>query len=178
MMDVKNSPSILKKSNTIFVFFGDHGVSATAKHITPAQQQLHIHSLNVPFIIYAPKLLKHKKYSFAASEVDVLPTLASLAGFPYTNSSLGSNLLNPGINKNRYVFTMEHSKPWVISSVGKNLMFSDNVLNTQPTLHDLNSQTPREDISKQSPKEAERLKRLTFGIYETIKYMRYNNKPT
>ena len=163
--------------NTIFVFFGDHGVNGSGKHMTPAQRQLHINALNVPFIIYSPKTLKHKKYSFAASEVDVLPTLASLAGFSHTNSTLGADLLNPNINKNRYVFTMAHGKPLVISTVSKNKMFSDNILNTKPTLHDLNSQTPRKDISKQNPKEAERLKRLTFGIYETIKYMRYNNKP-
>ena len=163
--------------NTIFVFFGDHGVNGTGKHMTAAQRQLHINPLNVPFIIYSPMLLKHEKYSFAASEVDVLPTLTSLAGFSHTNSSLGSDLLNPNIDKNRFVFTMAHNKPLLISLVGENKMFSDNILNTKPTLHDLNSQTPRKDISKENPKEAERLKRLTFGIYETIKYMRYNNKP-
>ncbi len=163
--------------NTIFVFFGDHGVNGTGKHMTAAQRQLHINALNVPLIIYSPKLLESKKYSFPASEVDVMPTLASLAGFSYANSSLGSDLLDPNINKNRYVYTMAHSKPLIISVVGKNKMFSDNILNTQPTLHDLNSQTPRKDISKQNPKQAEKLKRLTFGIYETIKYMRYHNKP-
>lgn len=163
--------------NTIFAFFGDHGVSATAKHLSPAKQQLHIHQLNVPLIIYSPKLLESKKYSIAANEVDVLPTLASLAGLTHTNSSLGSDLLDPKINKDRYVFTMAHVNPLLISLVGKDKMFSDNILNKKPTLHDLNSQTPRKDISKQNPKEAERLKRLTFGIYETIKYMRYHNKP-
>ena len=163
--------------NTIFVFFGDHGVNGTGKHMTEAQRQLHINALNVPLIIYSPKLLKQKKYSFAASEVDVLPTLASLAGFPYSNTSLGSDLLDPNINKNRYVFTMAHNIPLLISAVGENRMYSNNILNTQPTLHDLKSKTPRKDISKENPKEAERLKRLTFGIYETIKYMRYNNKP-
>ena len=163
--------------NTIFVFFGDHGVNGSGKHMSPAQRQLHINPLNVPLIIYSPKLLKSKKYSFAASEVDVLPTLASLAGLPHTNSTLGADLLHPEINKNRYVFTMAHSKPLVISSVSKDKMFSDNILNTQPILHDLKSDTPRKDISKQNPKEAERLKRLTFGLYETIKYIRYHNKP-
>ncbi len=163
--------------NTIFVFFGDHGVSATAKHISAAKQQLYIHTLNVPFIIYSPKLLKSQKYSMAANEVDVLPTLASLAGFSYTNSSLGSDLLDPGINRDRYVFTMSHGNPWTISLVSKDKMFSDSVLGKKSILHDMNSQTPRKDISQQNPKEAERLKRLTFGIYETIKYMRYNNKP-
>lgn len=163
--------------NTIFAFFGDHGVSATAKHLSPSKQQLHIHQLNVPLIIYSPKLLESKKYSMAANEVDVLPTLTSLAGLPHTNSSLGSDLLDPNINQDRYVFTMSHSNPWVISLVAKDKMFSDNVLGKKPTLHDLNSQTPRKDISKQNPKEAERLKRLTFGVYETIKYIRYHNKP-
>ena len=163
--------------NTIFVFFGDHGVNGAGKHMTAAQRQLHINALNVPLIMYAPKLLKSQKYSFAASEVDVLPTLASLAGLPHTNHSLGSDLLDPNIDENRFVYTMAHSKPLVISLLNKNIMFSDNILNTKPTLHDLNSDTPRKDLSKQNPKEAERLKHLTFGLYETIKYMRYHNKP-
>ena len=163
--------------NTIFVFFGDHGVNGSGKHMTAAQRQLHINALNVPLIMYAPKLLKAQKHSFVASEVDVMPTLASLAGLPHTNHSLGSDLLDPNINMNRFVFTMEHGKPLVISSVGKNLMFADNILNTQPNLYDLNSKAPRKDISKNNVKEAERLKSLTFGIYETIKYMRYHNKP-
>lgn len=163
--------------NTIFAFFGDHGVSATGKHISPAKQLLHIHSLNVPFIIYSPKLIKSQKYSIAASEVDVLPTLTSLVGLPHTNSSLGSDLLDPNINKDRYVFTMSHSNPWIISLVSKDKMFSDNVLGKRPTLHDMNSQTPRKDISEQDPNESERLKRLTFGVFETAKYIRYHNKP-
>lgn len=163
--------------NTIFVFFGDHGVHGSGTHMTEAQRQLHLNAINVPLIIYAPKLLKSKKYTFAASEVDVLPTVTSLAGIPHTNHSLGSDLLDPNIDKNRVVFTMAHSQPWLISSVGENIMFSDTVLNTKPTLHDLTSQSPRKDISKQKPREAERLKRLTFGLYETIKYMRYHNAP-
>lgn len=163
--------------NTIFVFFGDHGVHGAGEHMTAAQRQLHLNPINVPLIIYAPKLLKSKKHTFAASEVDVLPTVTSLAGLPYTNHSIGSDLLDPKIDKNRFVFTMAHGQPWLISSVGENLMFSDTVINTKPTLHDLTSQSPRKDISKTNPKEAERLKRLTFGLYETIKYMRYHNKP-
>lgn len=163
--------------NTIFVFFGDHGVNATAKHISPAKQQLHIHSLNVPLIIYSPKTLESKKYTIAANEVDVLPTLVSLAGFPYTHSALGSDLLEPNINQDRYVFTMSHVKPTGISLVGKNEMFSNNILNNKPVLHDLKSQKPREDISHKYPDKAEKLNHLTLGIYETIKYMRYHNKP-
>lgn len=163
--------------NTIFVFFGDHGVNGSAKHITPAQNKLHINALNVPLVFYAPKLLNKEKHSFAASEVDVLPTLTSLAGFPYINTTLGSDLLNPNINKNRYVFTMEHRKPLLISVTGKNKTFTANFDGSQAGLHDLNSQTPRKDISKQNPKEAEKLKRLMFGLYETIKYMRHHNKP-
>lgn len=163
--------------NTVFVFFGDHGVNGSAKHITQAQNQLHINALNVPFILYAPKLLKSEKHSFPASEVDVLPTLASLAGFSYTNTTLGSDLLNPKINKNRYIFTMEHRKPLLISVTGKDKAFTANSDGSQAGLHDLNSPTPRKDVSEQNPKEAKKLKRLMFGLYETIKYMRHHNKP-
>ena len=163
--------------NTIFVFFGDHGVVGKANHMTPAQNQLHINPLNVPLILYAPKLLKPKQYSFAASEVDVMPTLASLAGFPYTNTTLGTDLLDPNINKNRYIFTMEHRKPLLIGVTGKEKTTAANFDGSQFGLYDLNSKTPRNDISKKHFGKSERLKRLTFALYETIKYMRYHNKP-
>ena len=163
--------------NTVFVFYGDHGVTVSGMHMTPSQRQLFITELNVPLILYAPKLLKPQKHSYVASEVDVLPTLASLAGLPHTNYTFGDDLLNPNIDKNRYVFTLQHSKPLLLGLVGKDFMYSDNALNNIPRLHDLNSNEPRNDISNKYPKEAERLKRLTFGIYETIKYMRYHNKP-
>lgn len=164
-------------ANTIFVFFGDHGVHGHGKHMSPADTQFHTNALHVPLIIYQPGLLKPARYSFPAAEMDVLPTLTSLAGFPYENSTLGTDLLDPDIDKNRYIFAMEHSEPLVISAVGKNLMFTDNILHTKPALHDLTSATPRNDISKNKPQQAEHLKRLTYGIYETIKYMRYHNQP-
>ena len=163
--------------DTIFVFFGDHGVNATAKHITPAKQKLHIHALNVPLVIYSPKHLKPKKLTFAASEVDVLPTLTHIAGFPYTNTTFGSNLLDPKINEDRYVFTMSHTNPLTISVVGKDYMYSSKINHSQPVLHDMNSQTPRKDTSKLNPKLAKELEHLTFGLYESMKYIRHNNKP-
>ena len=163
--------------DTIFVFFGDHGVNGSGQHMTEAQQQLHINSLNVPLIIYSPKLLKQQTHTFATSEVDVLPTLASLAGLPYTNYTLGDDLLNPQIDKSRYVYTMIHRTPHTISLVSENFMYSNNNLDTKPILHDLNSKQPRKDVSAKNKNKTEKLKRLTFGLYETMKYMRYNNAP-
>ena len=162
--------------NTIFVFFGDHGIYCKGKHMKAADKLFHTNALHVPLVFYAPNLLKPKRYSFAAAEMDVLPTLTSLAGIPYKNSSLGSDLLDPNIDKNRYIYAMEHVEPLIISLVSKNLMFEDNILHTQPSLHDLNSDTPREDISKEKPDEAAKLKHLTHGLFETIKYMRYHNQ--
>ena len=163
--------------NTIFVFFGDHGIYCKGKHMTPAEKSFHTNALHVPLVFYAPHLLKSKRYSFPAAEMDVLPTLTSLAGLPYKNSSLGTDLLDPNIDTNRYIYAMEHREPLIISLVGKNLMFEDNILHTKPSLHDLNSDTPRVDISKEKPEIATKLKRLTYGLFETIKYMRYHNNP-
>ena len=164
--------------NTIFVFFGDHGLPGKGKHMTPAQIQLPSNALNVPLVFYAPKLLPQPKvYSFAASEVDVMPSLASLAGVPYINTTFGRDLFNSKYNDNRYAFTIEHSQNSLIGIVGNEKAFFMRVDGSQSGLHDLKSDTPRDDISKSEPKTAAELQRLTTGLYELIRYQRYHNKP-
>ncbi|MBK9532308.1 MAG: hypothetical protein IPO42_11095 [Chitinophagaceae bacterium] len=45
-------------------------------------------------LFYAPALLKPQRIPDICSQVDILPTIASLAKIPYTNNSLGRNLFD------------------------------------------------------------------------------------
>ncbi len=80
--------------NTIFVFVGDHGIGGEAgKLFPPAWTEQRLSCYHVPLLFYAPKLLAPQRVHAVASQVDVLPTVAALAGIPHRNTTLGRDLL-------------------------------------------------------------------------------------
>ncbi len=80
--------------NTIFVFLGDHGIGGDAGELfPPAWTRNHLTRYHVPLLFYAPGRLQPRRIHSVASMVDVLPTLAGLAGIPYRYSGFGRDLL-------------------------------------------------------------------------------------
>jgi phosphoglycerol transferase MdoB-like AlkP superfamily enzyme len=49
---------------------------------------------HVPLLFYAPSLLTAEKRSEVVSQIDILPTVAGMIHQPYTNTTLGRDLLN------------------------------------------------------------------------------------
>ena len=81
-------------NNTIFVFVGDHGVEGNASAMYPkVWTEQRLNDEHVPLLFYAPALLTPEKRQEAVSQIDVLPTLASMIFQPYTNKTLGRNVL-------------------------------------------------------------------------------------
>lgn len=82
--------------DTIFVFVGDHGIGGNAGTMfPPAWTEQNLTCYHVPLLFYAPKLLAPRRVHVVASMVDVLPTVAGLAGIAYRNNGLGRDLLRP-----------------------------------------------------------------------------------
>jgi phosphoglycerol transferase MdoB-like AlkP superfamily enzyme len=80
--------------DTIFVFIGDHGIGGDAgKMFPPAWTEQQLTRYHVPLLFYAPKRLAPQRLSSVASQVDVLPTIAALAGVPHRYATLGRDLL-------------------------------------------------------------------------------------
>jgi hypothetical protein len=80
--------------NTIFVFIGDHGIGGNAGAMfPPAWTEQRLTCYHVPLLFYAPKLLAPQRVHAVASQVDVMPTVAALAGMPHRNTTLGRDLL-------------------------------------------------------------------------------------
>ncbi len=166
-------------ANTIFVFYGDHGLPGHARHMNRAEDQLTLTTFHVPLLIYAPGLLKGGQVDDKpASEVDVMPTVASLAGIPYLNNTLGRDLLDPKFNDRRYAFTMYHFPAMPrIGVIGEEFVLSVNADGSKRTLHDYRSDAPRENVELMHPGEADKLEALALGLHETAKYLLYNNRP-
>lgn len=164
--------------NTLFVFFGDHGVPGTGDHISAADSQLQLLQLRVPLVFYAPGLIDTPgTVSRVASEVDVLPTIAALVLPRYRNTTLGRDLFDPRFDAMRYAFTVTHGNQLEIGLVGERFYFLNNEDGSGARLHDLQAATPREDVAARHPQAMARMQRLNRAIYETARYMRYHNKP-
>jgi phosphoglycerol transferase MdoB-like AlkP superfamily enzyme len=165
--------------NTLFVFFGDHGIHAsTGIHTRKSEEQLGIQGLRVPLVMYGKGIIDESgTIDKVASQVDVLPTIASVTKTDYINSTLGRDLLDERFDENRYAFTIAHGGGRVIGLLTNDYYFRMRFDGTDAKLHALDSETARNDISANHPELTSKLQEYTAAMWDTILYMRENNKP-
>jgi phosphoglycerol transferase MdoB-like AlkP superfamily enzyme len=159
--------------NTIFVFVGDHGVEGNAGAMYPAVwTQQRLNDEHVPLLFYAPALLTPQHRSETVSQIDVLPTLANMVCQPFTNKTLGRNVLDPGEKENA-AFIIHHDEG-KIGVVNNDYYYSKNLWINKEELLPI-----RNDLPLLNPRQADSVKRrmseLTSAIYETAKWMLVNN---
>ncbi len=165
--------------NTIFAFWGDHGISgSTGEHVTPGESSstLDLGALRVPFVIYSPLIKEPKVYDKVVSEVDVLPTIASLANIEYTATTLGRDMFDERYDDKRYAFSITHSSNPLIGLIGDKYYYRTRADGTNAALYDMYSDHPLEDHSQGNEEIVKKMKDLTYGIYETSKYIPNFNK--
>jgi phosphoglycerol transferase MdoB-like AlkP superfamily enzyme len=162
--------------NTLFVFFGDHGMmDKTTQYMPQWERELNLHGLHVPFVIYGPKLIPQGKvYTTLASLPDILPTLAGLALDQYQETTLGRNLLDPRFDSARAVFTIAHSAIPQIGLLDNQFYFTMNEGGTHPGLFALDGKTPGENMLAKFPEKGAIMRRFLTGVHETSKYMLYH----
>jgi phosphoglycerol transferase MdoB-like AlkP superfamily enzyme len=165
-------------ADTLFVFYGDHGLPATPEHRPAAERQLRLPRYHVPLVFYAPKYLAPRVVDEVASQLDVLPTVVGLAGARGVNSTLGRDLFDPAFANQHYAFTIERlEKNPLLGVITKDFYLQESADGSQRDLYRLDSPTPREDVSAQEPEAMARLEDIAFGLYEAARYMRYHNDP-
>ncbi len=163
--------------NTVFVFFGDHGIAGNAgEHTYKADTQLGLGENRVPFVIYSPQLIPEGKVlETVASEVDVMTSLASLTGHTHVNTTLGRDLFNPAFDDDRNAFILKQGAIKVIGVVDKDYYYSMQIKAKQGKLYRLDSEEPRNDVSAKHPQQAEKMRELTRALYEAARYITNNN---
>jgi membrane-anchored protein YejM (alkaline phosphatase superfamily) len=155
---------------TIFCMYADHGTIATRQI---PWDRLTLTSHHVPFAMYAPGYLSQGRViDITASLVDVLPTVLGLIGVPYVNKTLGRDLLVERPKDEHFAF---------IESLYNGLLNDEFFLLIDPRggqrLYRYRSDSPLEDVRGQYPEQAAKMGRLHDAIYETSKYLLYNNPP-
>ncbi len=165
--------------NTIFIFWGDHGISGrTGEHtfVGESTSKLGLGSYRVPFIIYSPLIKEPKVFDKVLSEVDALPTIASMANISYTATTLGRDAFDTSFDDSRYAFTIYHRPNPTIGLIGEKYYYRTKADGSGAALYDIYSDTPLKDHSAENKELTQKMKDLTFGIYETSKYIPYFNK--
>ncbi|MEX2667258.1 LTA synthase family protein [Candidatus Uabimicrobium amorphum] len=163
--------------NTIFCFFGDHGkrvhTPEGVPHMHKSAHGLGLTQYRVPMVIYAPKIIKPFVYKEVASQVDILPTLASFTSVSYVNKGLGRNLFDNSF-RDRYAFTLNYSAH-EIGLMGKNFYFLASINGEKQRFYDITSPGPLKDIKNLHPEKFTKFKQHCFGLYQFSKYMRVKN---
>ena len=161
--------------NTIFVFVGDHGIKGDAGNMFPKSfTQQNILAEHVPLLFYAPKLLPPHREMNVCSQMDILPSLASISGIGYKNSSFGRNLFDKNDNKERYAFIKDPD----LSTIGlvSNRYYYRMCLDNQK--EDFVSVTDDLPIPENKVTDSikDHMRKLAAAWYETAKYVLVNNK--
>ena len=166
--------------NTIFVFVGDHGIryNGTLDHFPKSWTEQGLTCEHVPLLFYAPGILKSQRIRDVCSQVDILPTLASLVKTPYTNNTLGRNLFDTASAVNskteKLAFVIDHD----VKTIGLISNKYYYLKNLKTGKIDFVSMTGNEAIPVNTDTDSIKnyLQRLTEAYFETAKYLLLNNK--
>ncbi|MEJ6815736.1 LTA synthase family protein [Pseudomonas sp. LF-5] len=163
--------------NTIFVFFGDHNTRISQiPHMPPAFELLGLESNHVPMLIHAPGLLKPRVVDEAVGLTDLLPTVAGMAGIPFSNGAMGRDIQQAVPEGERVVpLVLREGTFPLIGGVTRHHLLQMQHDGSAPTLHDLHSPTPLDNVAEQHPQEFQRLVELTRGLHESARLMLYRN---
>ncbi len=161
-------------NNTIFVFIGDHGVEGETSAIYPkVWNKGSLSDEHVPLLFYAPELLTPQVRNEVVSQIDVLPTIAGMLHQPYSNTTLGRDLLNSK-DKMDAAFIIHHDEGKIGIVTNDNYFVKNMQINKEELLPMIADAPLMDSIQKNSIKN--KLSQLTSAIYETAKWMLANNK--
>ena len=160
-------------NNTIFLMWGDHGLPRGSRDKRFGDLTLAIH--NVPFVIYAPGLLQPRRDHRIATQMDILPTLASLLGRPYHTATLGKDLLDPAFQDKGAAFTFTTFR----RPARYGLLQGDYYLNVDPDgsakLFRTDEPDPADRAAAEPQRKADMLQ-LANGFHQWSKYLLSHNK--
>jgi len=161
--------------NTIFVFVGDHGIRGQAGRLFPqAWSEQALTTFHVPLLFYSP-LLQPARHSRICSQLDILPSIAALAGLPYRNTALGRNLFDTAqagaFHSSAFIFDPDEQ---TIGMVAGDHYYRKYLGKGREQLVSIrsNDAVPQAVADSVRP----RLRRQSEAFFETARYLLYHNK--
>lgn len=164
--------------DTLFIVTGDHGLpSDRGVNVSQGREELYIEKYHVPLVLVNKSLFPEPKVDDRpAGHPDIMTTAAHLAGVEHVNKTLGRNLFDPSYDNSRYAFMYNYySEVSEYNLIDKKYLYRyDSV--KQGQLYEFDSEDPLKNLKDEKPEEYTRMKTLAESLYETSRYMLYNNK--
>ncbi len=161
-------------NNTLFVFIGDHGVKGNASAFYPdAWTNERLSDEHVPLLFYSPAFIKPEKRSEVVSQVDVLPTIAGLLNQPFTNTTIGRDVLRKGGGKD-FAFIIHHDEG-KIGIVNNDFYYILNMNLQKDTLVPVHFNSPLLSAANYK-KIKQQMAGQTIALYESSRWMLLNNQ--
>jgi hypothetical protein len=141
--------------------------------------ELDLAHLHVPIGIWVPGMdLAPRRIDTPVSLVDLMPTLAALAGVGHLNTTMGQNLLDPALDPERSIFMLVDDGPMHrVGLMDRHFLFTIDANGGRPVLHDLTANDVTVDASPTHADQAARMRAEALGCYQTSQYMLRNNPP-
>jgi phosphoglycerol transferase MdoB-like AlkP superfamily enzyme len=151
--------------NTIFVILGDHGATVGQQNY-----DMSISNNHIPCVIYSPMFDDiPKKFQQYGGQIDIFPTLMGLLNIPYTNNSLGIDLLK---EKRSRMFFVSDSR---LGCISNEYFYVRNLVYNSDFLYNLHSEQV-ENLSEKHPDITASLKNYAVSMTITADYLIKNGK--
>ena len=159
-------------NETLFVFIGDHGIKGDAGTMLPTSfTEQGLTNMHVPFLFYAPSILQPKEYAMPVSQVDVMPSIASLCNIPYTNTTMGKNVFTT-VQQNKNTIFLYDDFNQQIGVLNNEYYYGYQLKNPSKPIFEsvVNNKVVKNDTAQKQ------MDILTKAMYETSKYMLIHNQ--
>jgi phosphoglycerol transferase MdoB-like AlkP superfamily enzyme len=162
--------------NTLFVVIGDHGLpDLDAAHLPEGSRLHHLTRFHVPLLFFHPQWDHPERIETFATEPDVLVTISSLTGHKTLVRNFGRDLWDPRFKDQRFAFHYVYYRTPPHIALLDNQYYLLAEPNAVQGLYDLSGKTPGQDLRARLSDRNQWMTDLTFGLYETAKYLLYNN---
>lgn len=161
--------------NTIFVFVGDHGIRGNAGTMFPkVWTDQGLTCQHIPLLFYAPSMLSPETISRKVSQIDIMPSLASLCGEKVFYSGLGKNIFDKDSTKEHDAFIID-TDLGNIGLVTENYFYRYNRNKKDEGVYSVLNNDP---LKKGEPSDSlvKKMRDLTMGYFEISRYLLFNNK--
>jgi phosphoglycerol transferase MdoB-like AlkP superfamily enzyme len=160
-------------SNTLFVFIGDHGIRGDAGNMLPAAfTRDGLTCEHVPLLFYVPSRNYATRSSRICSQVDVMPSIASLAGISCINTTMGRDLFSPLPLQDQTAFIFDVDMHTIGTIAGDHYYYR-NLKSGQESLVSIKNEVT---VMPAADSIRKHLNEVTTGWYHTARYLLRNNK--
>ena len=161
--------------DTVFVVFGDHGLNADSTNISPATRACNLQAWHIPLFIYAPGgQVQPGVDTSPHTQLDVLPTMASLVGLDFYTNTLGRDMLDPRNDEDAAAFVSMYDHDRCLVKDGYVYLIRPSVEGLY-VLEERTADGKPRDVSREQPERARAMRQELMDFYYTSQYLLYHN---